>query len=191
MQHSIISVEDVHRQLIKLNPSKSESADEIHPKKLHAIWLHLWQNFSKTHSSAPCSCQICKIVRVKGPRGMTSRKRTSSRAEARRPTKCTVCSECFAIVEKVSRSRCHIRMSLINQLPPFFIKWYPHSQVNCNIIQLTTCCSPKSMEHPRSSTWCPHLFAGWLRGLRQYIRKRLENQWPLQLAQWLWMTPPC
>ncbi len=41
MQDFVISVEDVHRQLITLNPSKIEGADEIHPKILFSLACYL------------------------------------------------------------------------------------------------------------------------------------------------------
>ncbi len=41
MQHFTISAEDVHRQLINLNPRKSEAADEIHPRILTSLARYL------------------------------------------------------------------------------------------------------------------------------------------------------
>ncbi len=55
---------------------------------------------ASTRSGGPCSCRICSITRINGPRGVTSWKRTSSRAEARLPAKRSVCSKCFAKVAK-------------------------------------------------------------------------------------------
>ncbi len=37
MQHFTISAEDVHQQLINLNPRKSEGADEMHPRILTSL----------------------------------------------------------------------------------------------------------------------------------------------------------
>ncbi len=53
MQHFTISAEDVHRQLINLNPRKSEGADEIHPRILTSLAGYLaapLAKFSTTRS---------------------------------------------------------------------------------------------------------------------------------------------
>ncbi len=41
MQHFTISDEDVHQQLINLNPRKSEGADEVHPRILTSLAHYL------------------------------------------------------------------------------------------------------------------------------------------------------
>ncbi len=47
MKHFTISDEDMHRQLINLNPRKSEGADEIHPRILPSLAGYLAAHLTK------------------------------------------------------------------------------------------------------------------------------------------------
>ncbi len=47
MQHFTISAEDVHRQLISLNPRKGEDAGEIHPRILTSLARYLTAPLAK------------------------------------------------------------------------------------------------------------------------------------------------
>ncbi len=59
MQHFTISAEDVHRQLINLNPRKSEDADEIHPRILTSLARYLAAPLAKLSNN---SFEICIIA---------------------------------------------------------------------------------------------------------------------------------
>ncbi len=52
MQHFTISAEDVHRQLINLNPRKSESADEMYPRILTSLARYLAAPLAKLFNNS-------------------------------------------------------------------------------------------------------------------------------------------
>ncbi len=52
MQHFTISAEDVHRQLINLNPRGSEGADEIHTRILNSLAGYLAAPLAKLFNNS-------------------------------------------------------------------------------------------------------------------------------------------
>ncbi len=64
MQHFTISAEDVHRQLINLNPKKSEGADEIHPKILTSLARYLAAPLAKIFNNSLEALFLAGIIPV-------------------------------------------------------------------------------------------------------------------------------
>ncbi len=58
MQHFTTSAEDVHRQVINLNPRKSEGADEIQPRILTSVARYLAAPLAKLFNNSHYSSGV-------------------------------------------------------------------------------------------------------------------------------------